>query len=130
MGYLAENIIRRCISLTEAECSGCRDKMKCSILHLHNQLSLLEKIQTYFEVARGEMLHALHELYTDIEHRLPHSGDMKKDMVVYCNVGRVFLLTCSPQAIYFGRYVDETNDAFINEVLDDCKKKVKRRKPS
>jgi hypothetical protein len=103
--------------------------MKCSILHLHDQLSLLEKIQKYFEVARGEVLQTLHGVYMDIEHKLPHSTDVKKDMVVYCNVGRVFLLTCSPQAIYFGRYVDEMNDTFINEVFEDCKKKVKRKKP-
>ena len=123
IGYLAENIIRRCVSLAEINCSGCKDGMKCSILHLHHQLSLLDKIQSHFEAARGEVLNQLHNLYKDIQHKLPHSPDEKKDMTIYCNVGRVFLLTCSPQSIYFGRYVNDMNDSFLSEVLEECKGK-------
>ena len=121
IGYLAENIIRRCISLAETECPGCRDSVKCSILHLHHQLSLLDKIQNHFEAVRGEVLHKLQNLYADIQHRLPHSTDEKKDKTIYCNVGRIFLLTCSPQSIYFGRYVNEMNDSFLCEVFEESK---------
>lgn len=128
IGYLAETIIQRCIALTEAQCSGCRDNVKCSILHLHNQLSLLEKIQNHFEVSRGEMLHMLPELYQDIEQRLPHSDDKAKDKIIYLNIGRIFLITCSPQALYYGRYVNDTNDAFINEIMEQRRKKTKQRR--
>lgn len=129
IGYLAENLIRKCITLTESECSGCRDKMKSSILHLHIQLSLLEKIQNHFEAARGEMLHALKNLYKEIEQKLPHSDDKDRDENIYLHVGRFFLLTASAQTIYYGRYINEMNDLFINEVLSErqktksCKKK-------
>ena len=74
------------------------------------------------------MLNSMSKLYKAIEERLPHSEDKKKDMVIYCNLGKQFLLTCSPEALYYGRYVNETNDAFIDEVLVDSKKsKTKKR---
>ena len=101
---------------------GCKDNMKSPLLHLHNQQSLLEKIQQHFEPVRGEALNSLTNLYKNIESKLPHSEDKKKDMAIYCNVGRNFLITCSPQTIYYGRYVTELNDSFIAEVLDNGKK--------
>ncbi len=122
LGYLAENIIQKCLSLSFDECSGCKDNMKSPLLHLHNQQSLLEKIQHHFEPVRGETLNSLTTLYKNIESKLPHSEDKKKDLMIYCNVGRHFLITCSPQVIYYGRYVTELNDSFIAEVLDNGKK--------
>lgn len=127
IGYLAENIIRRCISLTVEGCSGCKDNMTCDILHLHHQLSLLEKIDRYFESARGEVLNTLAKLYRVIENRLPHSNDVKKDASIYLNVGRFFLLTITPQALYYGRYVNEMNQSLISEVLDEPKVKKARK---
>ena len=128
VGYLAENIILRCVSLTAEECSGCKDKMTCSILHLHQQLSLLDKIDRYFESARGEVLNTLAKLYKEIESKLPHSSDVKKDANIYLNVGRFFLLTITPQALYYGRYVNEMNQSLISEVLEEARMKKRGRK--
>ena len=122
VGYLAEIAIQKCVLSSVANCSGCRDNMKCDILHLHNQMSLLMKLQQYFEPARAEMLGSISELYKKVEMKLPHSDDKKKDMAIYCNVGRVFLITLSPDALYYGRYVNEMNDSFIAEVMQDGKK--------
>ena len=63
IGFLVENVIRKCVSLTVTECSGCIDGMKSDILHLHHQLSLLDKVQIHFEKARWEVLISLHTLY-------------------------------------------------------------------
>ena len=128
IGYLAENVIQKCVSLSLVECSGCRDNMKCDILHLHNQMSLLMKLQQHFEPVRAEMLNSLNELYKQVEMKLPHSDDKKKDMTIYCNVGRIFLIILSPEALYYGRYVNEMNDSFIAEVIQDDKKPNSKKK--
>lgn len=127
VGFLAENIIQKCVSLTLAECSGCRDGMKSDILHLHHQLSLLEKIQNHFETARGEVLTSLGSLYKEMEQKLPHSKDLKKDASIYNGVGRFFLLTTSPQSLYYGRYVNEMNQAVISEVFEERRNKKHRK---
>ena len=128
IGYLAEIAIRKCISSSIVECSGCRDNMKCAILHLHNQLSLLMKLQQYFEPIRADLLNSLSEIYNKVEMKLPHSDDRKKDMAIYCNIGRIFLITLSPEALYYGRYVNEMNDSFIAEVMQDSKKSDLKKK--
>ena len=120
IGYLAEIAIRKC--------SGCRDNMKCDILHLHNQLSLLMKLQQYFEPIRADLLNSLSEIYNKVEMKLPHSDDRKKDMAIYCNIGRIFLITLSPEALYYGRYVNQLNDSFIAEVIQDSKKSDLKKK--
>lgn len=128
VGFLAENIIQRCVSLTQTECSGCKDGVKCDILHLHHQQSLLDKVQNHFEAARGDVLNHLCDLYKEMEEKLPHSSDMRKDRSIYCGVGRFFLLTISPQALYYGRYVNELNHAVITEVLENRKTKKRFKK--
>lgn len=128
IGYLAENVIQKCVSLSLAECTGCKDKMRSDLLHLHHQQSLLQKLQLHFDPIRADMLNSLPSLYKVIEGKLPHSEDKKKDMLIYCNLGRHFLITCSPEALYYGRYINEMNDAFIDEVLTG-KSKSKKKSP-
>lgn len=128
VGFLAENIIQKCVAMVLAECSGCKDSMKSDLLHLHQQLSLLEKIQKHFEEARGEALAALQDLYKEIESKLPHSDDVNQDRIIYCNVGRLFLQTCSPETLYYGRYVNELNHTIIHTVLEERKGKTKIQK--
>ena len=130
IGFLAENVIRKCVLKSLAECVGCKNKIKSDLLHLHHQLSLLEKVQLHFDSSRVEVLNSLPSLYKAIEAKLPHSEDKKKDMVIYCDLGRHFLITCSPEALYYGRYINELNDAFIDEVLTESKRgKLKKRPP-
>ena len=62
--------------------------------------------------------------YTVFENKLPHSDDKKKDKLIYLNIARNFLITATPDAIYFGRFLDESNDSFINEAF--TRKKVKK----
>ncbi len=128
IGYLSEIIVQKCVSLSLVDCPGCKDKMKSDLLHLHNQQSLLQKLQNYFEPARADVLNSLTNHYKAIAEKLPHSDDKKKDMMIYCNLGRQFLITCSPEAMYYGRYINQTNDAFIDELLTEKKKgKAKNR---
>ena len=124
VGFLTENVMRKCISWTLAECPGCQDGMKNDILHQHHQLSLLDQVQNHFEKARGEVIGSIPALYKIFSPSLPHSSDPKKDAVIFCNLGKTFLLTSSPQALYFGRYINSLNDSCISEAMV----KVKRAK--
>ena len=122
VGFLTENVIRKCVLWSLADCPGCQDGMKNDILHQHHQLSLLDKVQKHFEKARGEVLGSLPTLYKIFSLSLPHSPDLKKDAVIYCNLGKTFLLTSSPQALYFGRYINSLNDSCISEAMVKVKK--------
>ena len=62
--------------------------------------------------------------YAIFENKLPHSDDKKKDKLIYLNIARNFLLTATSDSIYFGRFLDETNDSFIDEAF--IKKKGKK----
>ncbi len=131
LGYLADQIIHKCIAICNSECPGCRDTKISPILHLHQQLSLLDKLTNYFEQTRAQVLQDVEKLYIQISDKLPHSKDEKQDKVIYCNVGRNFLITCTAQSLYFGRYITDMNDNFIAEVANKLKKtktKVKRNK--
>jgi hypothetical protein len=86
------------------------------------------KLQQYFEPIRADLLNSLSEIYSKVEMKLPHSNDRKKDMAIYCNIGRIFLITLSPEALYYGRYVNEMNDSFIAEVMQDSKKSDLKKK--
>ena len=124
IAYLCEQIIRQSTANCISNCPGCNDKLYSSILHLHEQLSLLDKLKNYFGEVRGSILHDIESHYTVFESKLPHSDNKQKDKLIYINIGRSFLITATAESVYFGRYLDECNDGFINEVF--TKKKTKK----
>ncbi len=128
LAYLAECIIRQNIDLCKSQCLGCRDNMSSAILHLHCQLSLLDKLKLNFEQIRAEVLPTINNLYTNMESKLPHSDDIAKDKIIYCNIGRNFLITCTVESLYYGRYITEANDSFIAETLTKVKKPRAKKK--
>ena len=123
LGFLAENIVRKSTEKIENECNGCKDGMKSVILHLHYQLSLLEKIKINFECIRAQMLKEIPTYYVTFEKKLPHSDDLVKDKNIYCAVARTFLVTCTAETIYYGRYITEENDSYIEGAFQNKKKK-------
>ena len=129
LAYLADRVVQKCVDLSIKECPGCKDGKISPILHLHQQLSLLDKLANYFEQTRTQVLQDIEKLYTQISDKLPHSKDEKQDKIIYCNVGRNFMITCTAQSLYFGRYISDMNDSFIAEVAQKLKKpKVKTKR--
>ena len=128
LGFLAETFIRESIRICEAECAGCKDDMKSAVLHLHQQLSLLEKLKKYFEQIRADMLSKLVTYYIKFEKKLPHSEELEKDKLIYVGVARTFLITCTPETIYFGRYISGETDSYIAEAFQDCTTKLKKKR--
>ena len=117
IAYLCEQIIRQSNENCISNCPGCNDKLHSPILHLHEQLSLLDKLKTYFGEVRGTILHDIESYYTVFENKLPHSDNKQKDKLIYINVARSFLITATAESLYFGRFLDESNDGFINEAF-------------
>ena len=123
IGYLTGMVLNRCVKLSLQRCPGCAAKLKCPILHQHEQSSLLDKIRLYFDEVRGVILSSVDRLYDMIQRNLPHSSDLKKDKEIYCNNGALFLTTANPDSIYWGRYIDELNDAMIDSMVTTCLQK-------
>ena len=111
------------MQMSVKKCPGCEDKLFSPVLHLHNQLSLLDKMKNYFETVRASLLTSLDALYEQFESKLPHSDDEETDRHIYTNNARIFLITASPETIYYGRYMNDMIDSYINEAF-----KVKRKK--
>ena len=128
LGFLVETFVRESMSICQKECPGCKDNMKSSILHLHHQMSLLDKLKTYFERIRGDMLTKIPVYYSQFEKKLPHSEDLSKDKNIYCGVARTFLITCSAETVYYGRYISEETDSYIAEAFQTNPNKNKRKK--
>ncbi len=105
------------------KCPACESKIKSPLLHICHQRGLLDKLQVHFEEVRGPMLTSLESYYEQVQEILPHSDDLSKDKNNYINAGRLWLQLSSPETIFYGKYVDEFNNSFIDRVF----KKVKKR---
>lgn len=128
LGYLCENLIRQIVEMARLRCDGCRDGIKSDLLHQHMQLNLLEKMRLYFEDVRGTVLPTLPQLYDQFQGKLPHSNDLTKDKEIYINTARLFLLTITAEPLYYGRYINEFTDSYIDEGFKIDKKTKKQTK--
>ena len=128
IGFLSEQIVRQAVEMALIKCSGCEGKMHSPLLHLHHQLSLLDKLRTYFEEIRGSLLPTIDALYEQFKNKLPHSDNLDKDKEIYINNGRFFLISLTSEALYYGRYLNETNDSYINEGFTVKKRKISKAK--
>lgn len=116
-GSLAALIIYKCTGISIQRCPGCKAKLHSSLLHQHEQLALLDKINLHFDEVRGEILSSIDTIYENIKSYLPHSPDRAKDKEIYCNNASVFLRTASADSIYWGRYIDEHTDSMIYKMF-------------
>lgn len=123
LGFLAEQIIRQCVQMSVLRCTGCENKYKSPLLHLHHQQGLLDKLKSHFEDVRGSMLTSIEPYYDQVKDLLPHSDDSVKDKNNYMNSARLWLQMCSAEILYYGRYIDDFNDSFIDSAFKIKKKK-------
>ena len=83
--------------------SGCKSKLKSSLLHYHEQTSLLEKVCAYFPETRGTLIAKLDNVFTEFAKKMP--GECTKaDRELYISNGRSFLFVMTPEGLYYGRY--------------------------
>ena len=113
IGYLSSVMIQKCIKLARERCPGCAKKFKSALLHLHEQLSLEQKLDCYFEEVRGLLVSKIGFYFADFEKKMvePYGDDFKK---LYIDYGKSFLFLANARTIYFGRYIDESNCELIH----------------
>ena len=117
IGFLCENIVRQVVQLSKLRCPGCEDKLSSPLLHQHEQHSLLDKLRIYFEEVRGTIFPTLPELYSLFQDKLPHSDDLPRDQECYVSIGYNFLATIGAESLFYGRFLSEMNDSYINEAF-------------
>jgi len=110
VAFITQKFVEQCCAQAIENCLGCKNNKKSVLLHSHEWCSLLEKIENHFETARSFAITHLEEYYLILTEELPHTNDLEKDKLCYINIARYFLLTCTPFAVYYGRYVNESND--------------------
>ena len=63
------------------------------------------------------MLTSIPQLYEQFQRKLPHSNDLEKDQELYTFNARHFLISITADALYYGRFISDTNDSFIDEAF-------------
>ena len=122
---LASVVFSECEKKSLKDCPGCKAQLKNPILHEHIQLSLLDKMRTNFNEVRGQIITSICSLYDTVSEKLPHSPDLVRDKEIYTNNAIVFLTSTHPDALYWGRYLDENNDGLISELFVEKRPKRK-----
>ena len=111
LGFVTAEFVRRCVDESEATCHGCRDGKISPLLHIHHQLGLKDKIIYHMEPIRGVMMPLIPSLYEEFKVKV-NSPNMNKN--AYVTSAKFFLVAATPESLYFGRYLNEQNDAFIH----------------
>ena len=122
-GFISEQIVRQTVNLCELNCPGCTDSKRSPLLHIHQQLSLLDKLRCYFEEVRGSILPIIPQLYDQFQHKLAHSNDLDKDKELYTFNARGFLISITADALYYGRFITDMNDSYICEEVNPGNKR-------
>lgn len=111
LGFITAEFIKKCVDEAIATCNGCRDGKISPLLHMHHQLGLLDKIIHHMEPVRGALLPHISSLYEDFKQKFT-SSNMNKD--AYVSNARFFLISATPESLYYGRYLNEANDEVVH----------------
>ena len=111
LGFLSAEIIRQCIELCAVQCPGCRDGMISPLLHNHNILNLHEKLRNY-------MHHVELNLSTLLDTFSVHFGLFTLDRNRFLEIGGAFSHFSTPDAIFYGKYINSENDYAIYGAFD------------
>lgn len=128
IGYLTSVVLQKTLALSLQRCAGCKAKLKSPLLHQHEQYSLLDKLHTYFNEVRGDLLANVNKLFDAVKERLPASDDESKDKENYTTHARFYLQNANPEIIYYGRFLTDDNDEVISELHLQKTKTPRKRK--
>ena len=95
--------MQNCKRLSKEQCRGCQLKWKSAILHQHEQLSLLEKIERHLDSVRGDLLGVeLEGLFKRFTQSETISASRKKELL---NQTKTLILYATPPSLYYGRWM-------------------------
>ena len=119
---LSDSLVRDVLRRSKAKCAGCQSSMSSPLLHRHETMNLLEKLEENFEEARIYNTGIISKLYEQFQHLLPHSTDLAKDKQIYHESANCFLLTVTARSIFYGQYINGNTD----KITRDAFKPVRR----
>jgi hypothetical protein len=102
-GFLAAEIVKQCIELCDQECPACKDGIIAPLLHYHNELNLREKMGKYI----SKTVVDLSKLFDQFVIRF---GLFTLDQDQFVNIGQSFINFSTPEAIFYGKYINYDND--------------------
>ena len=109
LAYLTHTIVMKCLQISKERCPACKDNMASPLLHFHIQMSLLDKVKCYFEEIRGPMIKDIEGCFNKFSAQISITDDGAN----YHFVGQTFLMMATAESLYYGRYLDESNDAVL-----------------
>ena len=109
--YLTHATIEKCVSLSRERCPGCIKGFKTSLLHIHHQASLLNKIESHLNEARGLLSTKFDEMFDAFQKHMECTIDDEEKKVLIKS-GRSFLFIVTPPSLFYGRYL--TDEKYIH----------------
>ena len=125
IAFITDSVARDVIKRSIKKCPGCKSKLGSPLLHLHEQQSLLDKLEAYFSETQGYLLKNLNQLYDQFKDYLQHSDDLNKDRECYLDAARNFLLYSTSHSIIYGMFVNAVSDQTVKQVYSR-KRKAKK----
>ena len=121
--YVINHVIENCKSLCILQCKGCQLKWKSVILHQHEHLSLLEKIEKHLVSAREDLLGVkLRGLLKHFEQSETLSMAGKKELL---NQTRTLILYATPQSLYYGRWMTVEHELIFRDMFIKRRRKTR-----
>lgn len=105
-GYLTHVTIEKCMTISKERCPACAKGFKTSLLHGHQQASLLNKIESHLNEARGLLSSKFEEMFEDFQKRMDCTTAEEEKQVLITS-GRSFLFIVTPPSLFYGRYLTE-----------------------
>lgn len=129
-GYLTHVTIEKCVAISKERCPGCSKGFKTSLLHAHQQASLLNKLESYLNEARGSLSSNFDEMFDDFQKRMDCPVTSEERQVLITS-GRSFLFIVTPPSLFYGRYLTDEKyshlftDTYIPKIDPPKRKKAK-----
>ena len=102
------------------QCQGCQINWKSAFLHQHEQLSLLEKIEKYFDSVRGNLLgYELEGLFKHFTQNESISTSRRKELLEQT---RILILYATPHSLFYGRWMTVEHELIFRDMF------IKRRR--
>ena len=113
--YVINNVMIKCKNICEERCQACKSKYKSPILHDHEQMSLLQKIECYLDEVRGNLLG--NELENMFKKLSWYEKSIKPDKTELIDQIKNILLHATPQSLYYGRWYTVEHEVFLRDLF-------------
>jgi hypothetical protein len=110
--YVINNVIENCRMLSMEHCKGCQLKLKSSILHEHEHLSLKEKIETHLQSVRKNLDVELQALFREFKQDEVISTYEKLEILT---ATQTLIQYATPQSLYYGCWMNIENEFIIRK---------------